>query len=265
MNDVLEYPSRNQDEIDRSAGIRQQSFSFYMEENLMTYQQKPKLAHLPLREQPAYRVKTDPEACTLVELLASVVGGQRQIEIAEALVAKFGGLRGLVNATPYELTSSVSGVGESTAVRLKASLGLAQRYLTPGERQPQIHCPEDLMDLVGATLSHKEQEHLLVVLLDTRNRVLDVIKVYHGNLNGSMVRIAEIFRPAIRRNAAAIAIAHNHPSGTASPSPPDIKLTREIIKTGKLIGVDVLDHLVVGQGRFVSLKRAGLGFPSDSS
>lgn len=260
MNDMFDKPSIHQDEINRSAGIRQQSFSFYIEESHMSYQRKPKLAHLPLREQPAYRVKTDPEACTLVELLASVVGGQRQIEIAEALVAKFGGLRGLVNATPYELTSSIAGVGESTAVRLKASLGLAQKYLTPGERRTQVHCPEDLMGVVEATLTHKEQEYLLVVLLDTRHRVLDVIEVYHGSLDGSMVRIAEVFRPAIRRNAAAIAIAHNHPSGAAFPSPQDISITKEIIKAGKLIGVSVLDHIVVGQGRFVSLKRRGLEF-----
>jgi DNA repair protein RadC len=105
-----------------------------------------------------------------------------------------------------------------------------------------------------------EQEELRVMLLDTRNRVLDTATLYRGSLNSSQVRVGELFRTAIRRNAAAVIIIHNHPSGDPAPSPDDIALTRAIVQAGKLLDVDVLDHLVIGRGRFVSLKERGLGF-----
>jgi DNA repair protein RadC len=98
-------------------------------------------------------------------------------------------------------------------------------------------------------------------LLDTRNRVLDIKTIYQGSLNTTMVRIAELFREAIRGNCAAIIVAHNHPSGDPSPSPEDVAITKDVVAAGKLLSVDVLDHLVIGgQGRFVSLKERGLGF-----
>jgi len=101
---------------------------------------------------------------------------------------------------------------------------------------------------------------LRVLLLNTRNQVLDIVEIYHGSLNSSMVRIAEIFKPAIRKNAASILLAHNHPSGDPAPSPDDIAVTRAIIEAGKLLDIEVLDHLVIGQGRFVSLKERRLAF-----
>ena len=104
------------------------------------------------------------------------------------------------------------------------------------------------------------QEQLWVLILDTRNRVLGVEKVYKGSLNSSMVRIGELFRPAIQRNAASIIVVHNHPSGDPTPSPEDVALTRGILQAGKLMDIELLDHLVIGQGRFVSMKEKGLGF-----
>jgi DNA repair protein RadC len=105
-----------------------------------------------------------------------------------------------------------------------------------------------------------EQEELHVVLLDTRNRVLDIRAVYRGSLNTSMVRIAELFRPAIEAPAAAIIVAHNHPSGCVDASPEDVRVTREISKAGHLLGIDVLDHIIVGAGVFLSMKERQLGF-----
>ncbi len=98
------------------------------------------------------------------------------------------------------------------------------------------------------------------MLLDTRNRVLDIVPVYRGSVNSSQVRIGELFKAAIRRNAASIVVIHNHPSGDPTPSPDDVAITRGIVQSGKLLDVDVLDHIVIGRGKFVSLKERGLGF-----
>ena len=114
--------------------------------------------------------------------------------------------------------------------------------------------------LVQYEMSALEQEELRIILLDTRNHVDKILIVYKGSLNSSMVRIGELFKMAIRANAASIIVVHNHPSGDPSPSPDDIALTRAIVQAGKLLDVEVLDHLVIGRGRFVSLKEKGLGF-----
>jgi DNA repair protein RadC len=105
-----------------------------------------------------------------------------------------------------------------------------------------------------------EQEHLRVLLLDRRNKVLEVTEVYRGSVNSSQVRVGEVFKEAIRKNASGIIVVHNHPSGDPTPSPDDVAVTRAIVQAGKLLDVDVLDHLVIGQGRWVSLKERGLGF-----
>ena len=109
-------------------------------------------------------------------------------------------------------------------------------------------------------MSALEQEHLRVLLLDRRNRVLEVVEVYKGSVNSSQVRVGELFKDAIRANASAVIVAHNHPSGDPTPSPDDVAVTRAIVQAGKLLDIDVLDHLVIGQGRWVSLKERGLGF-----
>jgi DNA repair protein RadC len=109
-------------------------------------------------------------------------------------------------------------------------------------------------------MSALPQEHLRVVVLDTRNRLISIEKIYVGSLNSSMVRVGELFRPAIQRNAASIIVVHNHPSGDPTPSPEDVTLTKAIVQAGKLLDIEVLDHLIIGQGRFVSLKERGLGF-----
>jgi DNA repair protein RadC len=116
------------------------------------------------------------------------------------------------------------------------------------------------MMLVRFEMSALEQEELWVILLNTRNSVIDVDAVYKGSLNSSQVRVGELFRTAIRRNAAAIIVVHNHPSGDPTPSPDDVAITRAILQAGKLLDIDVLDHLVIAGGRHVSLKERGLGF-----
>jgi DNA repair protein RadC len=226
-----------------------------------SFYEQPKLKSLPLREQPAYRVSQDPAACNLTELLAAVIGGQRQIEISEALLARFDGdIRRLYRAHPAEL-AAVKGISQTTAVRIKAALNLGLRLNIPSEERPMINSPADAAALVQYDMSLLEKEHLRVLLLDRRNRVLDIEEIYQGSVNSSQVRVGEIFHAAVGRLASAIIIAHNHPSGDPTPSPDDVAVTRAIIQAGKLLDIETLDHLIIGQaGKWVSLKERGLGF-----
>jgi DNA repair protein RadC len=132
--------------------------------------------------------------------------------------------------------------------------------LAAPEERLQICSPADAANLLMLDMAHLDQEHLRLVLLDTKNRVLASPTVYKGNVNTSVIRISEIFREAIRHNSTSLIVAHNHPSGDPTPSPEDVRVTRQIHEAGKLLDIDVLDHLIIGQGRYVSLKERGLGF-----
>jgi len=220
----------------------------------------PKLKTLPLRDQPAYRVTSNAAACSLAELLAAVIGGGQQIEIAEGVLARFGrDVQRIYKAHVAEL-ASVRGVGQQTAVRIKAALALGIRLNEPVGERLVINSPADAAALVQYEMSLLEQEYLKVMLLDTRNRVLEIVEVYHGNVSATQVRVGELFKPAVQRMAPAIIAIHNHPSGDPTPSPDDVAVTRAIVQAGKLLDIDVLDHLVIGGNRFVSLKERGLGF-----
>ncbi|HEY4667678.1 MAG TPA: DNA repair protein RadC, partial [Anaerolineales bacterium] len=128
------------------------------------------------------------------------------------------------------------------------------------EQRHAIQSPEHAAELLMYEMSALDQEYLKVLLLDTRNQLLRIVEVYHGSLNTSLIRISEVFRDAVRDNAAAIIVVHNHPSGDPSPSPEDIAVTRAIVEAGNLLDIEVLDHLIIGHGRYVSLKAKGLGF-----
>ncbi|HAY83617.1 MAG TPA: hypothetical protein DCY42_01465, partial [Chloroflexi bacterium] len=128
------------------------------------------------------------------------------------------------------------------------------------EERPSINSPGDAAGLVMYEMQALEKEHLRVILLDTRNHVIEIHEVYRGSLNASVVRVGEVFTPAVRRNAASILVVHNHPSGDPSPSPEDISITRSLLQAGKLLQIELLDHIIIGQGKYVSLKEKGLGF-----
>jgi DNA repair protein RadC len=214
-----------------------------------------------LRDQPAYRVTQNANACSVPELLAAVIGGEKQIETAEALLAHFSGdLRRIYQAHPTEL-AQVRGISNNLAVRIKAALNLGLRLNLPIDERPTISSPADAAMLVMYEMSILEKEHLRVLLLDRRNRVIDIEEVYRGSVSSSQVRVGELFKAAVSRNASAMIIAHNHPSGDPTPSPDDVALTRAIVQAGKLLDTDILDHLVIGNsGKWVSLKERGLGF-----
>lgn len=200
------------------------------------------------------------DALSTAELLANVLQTHDALDLAIDMLASFGDLPTLARASAAQLCE-FKGVGEAQAVRLKAAFALCKRLFaqTTGD-VTQITAPADAANLLMAEMQHLEQEHLRVILLDTRNRVMGVRTLYIGNVNTSIVRMAEVFRPAIAENAPAIIVAHNHPSGDASPSPEDVGITRTMVAAGKTLGVDVLDHIIIGAGRFVSLKERGLGF-----
>jgi DNA repair protein RadC len=220
----------------------------------------PIVGMLPLRERPIYRVQQDVGACNLVELLAAVVGGSRQIEIAHDLLGRLKNLDGLAQASVHELTLT-HGLGPAGAARLKAALELGRRALLAGpEDRPVVRSPSDAAKFLMAEVSHLQQEHFRVLFLDTRNRVLDAETLYVGSLNAAHIRVGEVYRQAVRRNCAAIICAHNHPSGTADPSPQDVQVTKSIREAGELLGVELLDHIVVTRQQFVSLRERGLGF-----
>ena len=156
---------------------------------------------------------------------------------------------------------ALRGLGLAKAAQLQAAFELGRRLAleTQGAR-PQITCPADAARLLLPEMGRLEQEHLRVILLDRRNKVLEIVEVYKGSATSAQMRIGELFKEAIRKNASAIIVTHNHPSGDPTPSPDDVAVTRAIVQAGKLLDIDVLDHLVIGQGKWISLKERGLGF-----
>lgn len=216
-------------------------------------------------ERPRDRLaRLGPQALSTAELLAILlrVGtrGENAVQLGGRLLRVFDGLNGLHKASFAEVCS-VRGVGIAKAAQIKAAIELGRRLsqFNQGERA-LINSPADAAGLLMYEMSALEQEHLRVILLDTRNRVVEICEIYRGSLNSSMVRIGELFRDAVRRSAAAIIVVHNHPSGDPSPSADDVSVTRAIVEAGKIMDIEVLDHIIIGQGKFVSLKERSLGF-----
>lgn len=225
----------------------------------------PTIKDLPAGERPRERLEHyGPAALSSAELLAIIlrVGTQDEnvIRLAQRLLSTYDGLVGLAKAPFSELTA-IKGVGPAKATQLKAAFELGRRLqvAAPQER-PVVKSPADAANLLMVEMGLLEQEHLRALILDSKNHVLKVHTIYVGSLNTAMVRVGELFREAIRINAAAIIVAHNHPSGDPTPSPEDVMVTRQIVEAGKLLNIDVLDHLVICQARWVSLKERGLGF-----
>ena len=227
-----------------------------------------RLRELPEHETPRGRIRelgatALSDAELLAILLRAGIAGTNAVQLAQRLLVEYGGWLGLLRAD-YIILCQEYGIGTAKAAALKAALEVGRRLLLC-EQEPrlQIKSPTDAASLLMLEMSQLDQEHLRTVLLDTKNRVQTVSTVYIGSLNASLIRVGEIFKEAVKRNSAALIVAHNHPSGDPSPSPEDVLVTREIVSAGNLLGVEVLDHLVIGQGRFVSLRERGLGFSRD--
>ena len=220
---------------------------------------------MPTEERPRERLERyGARSLQTAELLAILlrvgVHGENVIELSTRLLRQYGGLHGLLTAEMPELCAE-HGLGQAKATSLKAALELGRRFTVeaPQER-PQITQPQDVVNLVQWEMGYLKQEQLRVLCLDTKNYVVAQQVVYQGTANSSVVRVAEVFKPAISRTCPAIVVVHNHPSGDPTPSPEDVRTTEQVRKAGELLDVELLDHIVVGQQKWVSLKERGLGF-----
>ena len=223
------------------------------------------IRELPETERPRERLALrGPGGLTTAELIALVWGsgvrGRSAVELATDALTAHDGLAGLARATDIEL-ASIPGVGTAKAAQLVAAFELGRRLLAdwPTARW-LIRSPRDVADRLILQMGGLEREELRVVILDTKNHVLRVSTVYQGNVSASLVRVGELFRDAVRLNAASVILVHNHPSGDPTPSPDDLHLTSEALAAGRLLDIALLDHLVIGHDAFVSLRDRGVSF-----
>ena len=229
-----------------------------------------RIADLNSSDRPRERLaEIGPENLTTPELLAILlrtgVQGENAIEIGQRLLKTFADLQGIQRASLEELRDQ-HGVGPAKAAQIKAAIELGRRLIKRDgmKEMNTVNSPEDIARIYQYEMAELQQEVLKVVLLDTRNHIVDDVEVYRGSVNSSQIRVAEIFTPAIRRNLPSVIVLHNHPSGDPTPSPDDVAMTRAIIQAGKLLDVDVLDHIVIARQGYISLKQRGFGFDQEN-
>ena len=219
---------------------------------------------LPISERPRERLqKFGAEVLSVQEILALILGrgiaGESVIVTAQRLLSRFGNLKGLASASIEEL-SQVRGIGIAKASQIKAAFELANRienYSEP-DKKAVVKTPEDAVSLVAGRLKGKKREHFLALMLDTRSQVIKVCEVSVGSLDTSIVHPREAFKEAIAASAASVIFVHNHPSGNPEASDDDIELTKRLTRAGEIIGIEVLDHIIIGGRDYLSLKRKGL-------
>ena len=194
------------------------------------------------------------------ELLAILIGsgrpGRDALALARELIVRVGGLHALARADARRL-----GLGSATAARVLAACELGRRAVAAEAPDQRLDTPERAARALAPRLAHRDREAVLVALLTRKQRLMAVATAYEGSVAGASVRVGELFSEAVRRNAAAILLAHNHPSGDAEPSADDLRTTRDAIAAGKLLGIPLVDHLVIGSaGRWTSLRERGVRF-----
>ena len=223
------------------------------------------IREIPAEERPRERLAARGAAgLTTAELIALVWGsgarGLGAVDLAEEALARHDGLAGLARASDLELID-LPGVGTAKAAQLTASFELGRRLLAdwPSGRWT-IRSPHDVADRLILQMGRLEREELRVVLLNTKNVVQKVVTVYQGNVSSSLVRVGELFRDAVRINASGVILVHNHPSGDPTPSPDDLHLTAAALAAGRLLDIQLLDHLVIGHDVYVSLRDRGVAF-----
>ncbi|MGM0471350.1 MAG: RadC family protein [Bacillota bacterium] len=217
---------------------------------------------LPKEERPREKlIKWGVNTLSTVELLALIIrtGSQSDtaLELASKLLSHSGGLK-FIHELSIEELQEVKGVGVVKATQIRAAIELGQRIRVANQEVKQvITSPQDVANLLLAKLSFVSREHFITLLLDTKNQVLAIEEVSVGSLSNSVVHPREVFKSAIKRSSAAIIVAHNHPSGNPEPSSADIAITKRLQEAGKIIGIEVLDHLIIGNEDYISLKESG--------
>jgi DNA repair protein RadC len=222
----------------------------------------PTLKDLPAEERPRERLFALGEgALSDAELLGIVIGAGRRgataVDLGRALLARYGGLRGLAGAAARDI-KGLGGIGPARAARLRACAEVARRVAAaPLEERVRIETPEQVFRHFGPLLRDGKRERFYLVLLDRKNRVLRSVQIVEGGLAEAVVHPREAFAPALREGAAAVIAVHNHPSGDPSPSEEDVRLTARLEACGELLGIPVLDHVIVGGDSYVSLRERG--------
>jgi DNA repair protein RadC len=223
------------------------------------------IREIPAAERPRERLALrGAGGLSAAELIGLIWGsgsrGRSAVDLAEDALARFEGLTGLARATELEL-EDLPGVGGAKAAQLTAAFELGRRLMAdwPSGRWT-IRSPRDVADRLILQMGRLEREELRTVLLNTKNVVLRIQTVYQGNVSSSLVRVGELFRDAVRLNATSLILVHNHPSGDPTPSPDDLHLTAEALAAGRLLDIEVLDHLIVGHDAWVSLRDRGVSF-----
>lgn len=221
------------------------------------------LRDIPHEERPRERMmRYGADALSHAELLAILLrtGTRKEsaLYVAQRVLAKAGGIRSLVDLSIDELMQT-KGIGEAKAIQLVAGIELGRRLSRSGQPEtPVVRSPKDAAALVMDQLRFLQKEHFVCLFLNTKNHLLGQETLSIGSLNASIVHPREVFRAAIKCSSASIICAHNHPSGDPAPSPEDIQITKRLSEAGEIIGIDVLDHIIIGDGKFISLKEQGL-------
>lgn len=217
---------------------------------------------LPVEERPRERlVQFGPEHLSAAELIGIILrtgaANRSAVDLGKELLAAYKDLRGIAKASLAELANQV-GIGQAKAVQLKAAFELGRRVLTTNPFQlPTIRKPEDAYDLVKASFQDLDREHFKVIHLNTKNQVLKVETTAVGILSSSPVHPREVFKEAVKMSSAGLILAHNHPSGDPTPSQDDLLLTKRLYEAGEILGIRIIDHLIIGDNRYLSLKERG--------
>lgn len=193
----------------------------------------------------------------LTVLLRTGTRASSAAEVAGGLLVSYGSLQALSQAGPDELLRQC-GIGPAKAGAVLAAFELGRRaHAALPARRPLVRAPGDVAAMLAPEMRHLDREHFRAVLLNTRHEVLDVTSVAVGGLDSAPIHPREVFKEAIRRSAAAVILVHNHPSGTPEPSGDDLRITARLHEAGRVVGIEVLDHIIIGDGRFVSLRDRG--------